>query len=135
MIQPLPKVPVGQLSRLQQKQQRRAEETAALRACYAHADARDGDRCRVCTRRISTRALGQLEKTIHHHLVYRSRSSDPHRNENVVCICSICNEAIHTTGTLKLEGDADLRDAVTGRLAGIAVWRLKESGWEVTKWV
>lgn len=129
-------VQLGQ-TRRERKQQRRLEEARQIRACYQQVDARDGHICRVCGARTSPQG-GLEHRTIHHHLVFRSQISvarGRHSTANVITICPACHDAIHVHGTLRLTGDADLRDRLTGRLSGVCVERYTESGWEVTGWV
>lgn len=111
-------------------------EEKAERDCYRHVNERDKRICRVCQAQTSAQG-GLLHGTIHHHLIYRSGISvqaGRHATWNVLTICPDCNDAIHTKGTLKLEGDADLRDKATGKLCGVKVERPGESGWRVEKW-
>jgi HNH endonuclease len=132
MIQPLSKLVNGK-SRADEKRERRSHEAMELRLSYAVCDERDQDRCRVCKRRISIRALSMQHKTIHHHLVHRSKcgSNEP---RNILSICCDCNAKVHVEGTMHLEGDADLRD-IHGSLCGVRVSRLEDETWTVWKFV
>jgi 5-methylcytosine-specific restriction endonuclease McrA len=133
MIAPLPKTVNGK-SRAEAKRERRTAEAKEMRLCYNIVDERDSGRCRVCRKRGNPNATTLLDRLHRHHIIYRSRGGE-HVPRAVLSICADCHSEIHVDGTLRLEGDADLRDAVTGRLCGIKVSRLVESGWEVTKWV
>lgn len=124
---------LGGKSRRQLKQEARAEDIRQMKACYKAVDARDGGRCRVCRTRGNPNAMTLLERLHHHHLVYRSRGGQ-HETDSVLLLCGDCHEAIHVTATLRLEGDADARDVVTGRLAGVQVSRYTEAGWQVEKY-
>jgi hypothetical protein len=121
-------------ARVIEKQRKRTEEASQLRACYKAVDERDAGRCRVCGKRGSPTAVGLLDRLQRHHMVYRSKGGE-HRSENVLSVCAACHAAIHVDGSLRVIGDADVRDAVTGKLGGVAVWRLKESGWTEEKFV
>ena len=123
---------LGGKTRRQSKADARAKEAAEIRACYKAVDQRDGGRCRVCRTRGNPHATTLLERLHRHHMVYRSRGGE-HVTSNVVSLCSGCHEAIHVLMTLRVEGDADARDAVTGKLAGVQVSRYSESGWAVEK--
>lgn len=129
VIAPLSKLVNGK-SLADEKRERRSHEQMELKLAYAVCDARDGERCRVCQRRISIRALTSQHKTIHHHLIYRSKcgANEPY---NILSICCDCNSDIHVHGTLRLEGDADLRD-IHGRLCGVQALRLENDVW--TPW-
>lgn len=121
-------------SRFSAKQQKRAEEAKQVRECYRLVDLRDRRICRVCGKPSRLDAVGLLERGHRHHLHYRSRGGVD-ASENVVTLCAGCHDQIHTQATLRLEGDADQRDPLTNRLNGIAVYRVLESGWSITKWV
>lgn len=112
------------------KARQKAEDIKAERQCYRAVDARDGRRCRVCRRQLG--GLGMLNAVVHHHLVYRSKTSDPHRSENVITICRTCDDQVHRAGRLRLTGDADLTDE-RGRFCGVTIERLTESGWAVER--
>ena len=117
-------------SRALAKLQRRADEAKALKACYRKVDARDGSHCRICGRFCYPQAIGLLSRAERHHMVYRSQGG-AHSTANVLTVCkAICHPAIHTAGTLKVSGDADLKDA-TGKFCGVQVERLTELGWKV----
>lgn len=74
-----------------------------------------------------------VERGERHHLQYRSKGGG-HETANVLLICRTCHDAVHVKGTLKLSGDADLRDE-RGNLSGVKVERATDSGWKVDKWV
>jgi 5-methylcytosine-specific restriction endonuclease McrA len=118
--------------RVVERQKRRTAEAATLRECYQQVDRRDEGRCRVCGRRCSPTAVAMLDRAERHHLVYRSKGGT-HEPANVVTLCKFCHSAVHG-GTMRLEGDANAKDAVTGRLAGVRVERQTDTGWRVEKW-
>jgi hypothetical protein len=131
--QPLSKLSGG-MTRAEQKAARKAEDAAKWAGCCKAVDARDQGRCRVCGRRCSPTAIGELEKAERHHLIFRSQGGVD-ESWNVVTICkSKCHGDIHTRGTLKLSGDADARDE-RGKLTGVCVQRPGDGTWEVRKWV
>jgi hypothetical protein len=113
---------IGQTRRAR-KQARVTADTRAERACYRHVDARDGDACRICRRWIGARA-------IHHHMIPRSRISvarGRHSFSNVIRICTDpCDEAIHRTATLHVEGDAEQR-------GGVEVWVRDSNDWRLDR--
>lgn len=105
-----------------------------MRLCYRRVDTRDEGRCRVCLRRGNPEATTLLDRLHRHHMVYRSRGGE-HLPENVLSVCKACHDAIHVTATLRVSGDAEAVDAVTGKLAGVVVERVTDAGWTVEKWV
>lgn len=121
-------------SRFSRKQEKRAAEAREMKACYAQVDERDGYRCRVCRKACNPRAVSLLERAHRHHMIYRSRGGE-HVPECVVTLCASCHEAVHVRMELRVSGDANARDAVTGKLCGVRVERYTEQGWEVEKWV
>lgn len=127
--QAVPKPP----SRYHDKAERQATKMAEERRVYALVTNREDHGCRVCGKFINPRGVGLLNKGHHHHVVYRSRGGDTSIT-NVVLLCARCHADEHD-GTLQLSGDAELRDSVTGRLAGIKVERMGEHGYEVVAWV
>lgn len=134
-IEPYTKEKQADGGRYARKKAKVSAEDKAERECYRKVNDRDHRICRVCLTQTSAQG-GLLRGTIHHHLIYRSGISvqaGRHATWNVITICPDCNDAIHTKGTLRLEGDADARDAVTGKLAGVQVSRYTESGWTVEK--
>ena len=129
---PLQKTQHG-LTRRDEQRARANAEKAAERECYRRVDIRDGRRCRVCGCHVVPGSVDGRQRAEHHHLVLRSRGGD-HSTANVCTLCARCHDEIHVRARMRLVGDADLREASTRRLAGIAVWRLREHGWEVTGW-
>ena len=122
-------------SRVARKQAARAAEAQAIKACYREVDERDGHQCRVCRKRCNPRAISMLDRAHHHHMVYRSRGGQ-HVPESVITLCAACHDAIHVRMELRVTGDANARDAVTGKLAGVKVERYTvDRGWQVEKWV
>ena len=100
---------------------------------YAAVTLRDGSSCRVCGKFCSPRAWAALERSHKHHLVYRSMQG-PTETWNLLTLCARCHSEEHG-GKLQLSGNADERDPVTGRLAGVKVERPSEEGWLVIGWV
>lgn len=113
------------------KAKKKAEEAKAIKACYAAVDARDGKQCRVCQARVG--GVGLLDRTHHHHLVYRSRGGQ-HDPSNLVSLCPPCHTALHN-GEIALSGDANARAAETGRLCGVKLERYTDAGWRVERWL
>ena len=119
--------------RIEAKKALRALEAKELRDCYAKVDLRDGPRCRVCCRWCSPGAIGMLQRAERHHMVYRSRGGQ-HTTENVLTVCKhTCHTAIHVEGVLRLTGNADLRDVITGKFNGVTVQKRTEAGWVVER--
>jgi 5-methylcytosine-specific restriction endonuclease McrA len=121
-------------TRRESKAERVAREKAEERECYRLVDLRDEHQCRVCGRRVG--GIGQLHKTVHHHLVYRSKADREmkHTTRNVLTICPTCDELVHRKGTMRLTGDADARD-YRRKFSGVSVERLIGDKWEVVAWV
>lgn len=114
-------------SRFMRKLETIREKQRTEREVYAAVTTRDQSCCRVCHRFCRPRAIGLLEKAHHHHLIYLSAGGKT-TTENVCLLCAFCHEFEHQH-RIQLSGNADLRDAVTGRLNGIKVERLIENGW------
>ena len=127
--QAVPKPP----SRYHDRAEKQAQKVAEERRVYALVTNRDDHCCRVCGKFCNPRAMGLLAKAHHHHLVYRSRGGET-TITNVLLLCPKCHAEEHD-GRLRLSGDAELRDPVTGRLAGVKVERPSEEGWLVIGWV
>src|SRR5690606_12097764 len=104
---------------------KRAMAEAELRRVQALVDQRDQGRCRVCGQRPT--------RPERHHPIPRSLGGG-HTTANVCLLCPTCHATRHTKGTLALSGNADTRDEM-GKLAGIHVQRLSESGWFTVGWV
>ncbi len=119
-------------SRVAEKKAKRAAEARAMLACYREVDRRDLGRCRVCRKRGHWGATSLLDKLHRHHMVYRSQGGED-TPENVLSVCAGCHAAIHVEGTLRVQGDANVRDAVTGKFCGVEVSRLTENGWQVER--
>ena len=117
-------------SRVEAKRAKRAAEAKQIRECYQAVDARDGGKCRICGRWAKPDAVGLLERMHRHHMVYRSQGGE-HAPENVLSVCAACHAAIHVRGVLRVTGDANVRDAVTGAFCGVTVERLRDGGWHV----
>ena len=100
------------------------------REVWAAVDARDQSTCRVCGTFCAPRTTSMLRKAHRHHLKYRS-AGGPTETWNLVTICAGCHNEEHEH-RLRLIGNADERDP-HGRLAGVKVERLRESGWAIEK--
>lgn len=124
-----PKVPVDGTTITEDYRTKRAGKRAARDAAYAAVDRRDGKACRVCERFCSPDA--PTLRADRHHVIPRSLCG-PDESWNLVILCRDCHDERHTKGTLQLSGNADERDG-TGRLIGIKVERLTETGWRVEK--
>lgn len=122
------------VTRRESKAERVAREKAEERECYRLVDVRDEHRCRVCGRRVG--GIGLLHKTVHHHLVFRSKADreTKHLTRNVLTICPTCDERVHRKGNLRLDGDADARD-YRRKFCGVSVEELRGDKWEVVAWV
>ena len=117
----LPKTVNGK-TRVDDRLARLAEDDAAKRACYRLVDARDQGRCRVCGRRCDPRAVAIKDTAEHHHMVKQSQTNK-HETHAVILVCRRCHDLIHVKALLKVEGDADARDAA-GTLSGLILLRL-----------
>lgn len=129
--QPIPRTVLGR-TRADEKAARDAQDAKAERECYRAVDKRDGLRCRVSGVLLSLRG-GLVKGVQRHHLQKRSQQGE-HFTWNVITVSSAVHDRIHVHGTLRLEGDADARDA-EGRLCGVAVMVPTEAGWVVERWV
>jgi 5-methylcytosine-specific restriction endonuclease McrA len=119
--------------RVSRKAARIAQEKKHEREVHQAVDARDHHTCRVCGRYCSPLAVGLLQRSHRHHLVYRSAGGKD-TTENLCTLCAHCHDDEHHK-RIRLSGDADLRDKKTGKLAGVKVERATESGYRVEKWV
>lgn len=128
-----PKVKPGELTRTERKIAKAHRLDADIRACYRQVDERDDYRCRVSGVQVSPSTLDPKDKGIHHHLKRRHYRDLVAETSNVVLISQVVNERIHTKGDLRVSGDADLRDD-RGRLCGVQVEELTESGWKTIGW-
>lgn len=115
----------------QSKTDREKREAANEKAVYTRVTERDQSCCRVCGKFCNPRAVGVLYKAHHHHLIYRS-ALGPTTVQNVALICAGCHDAEHRH-EIRLSGDAEARNEM-GRLAGIKVERVTESGWQTEGW-
>lgn len=127
---PVPKIPLGGKTRTELKREKRLQEAAAMKACYRQVDEREGLRCRITRAPVNPCAVTPEHRGVHHHVNYRSLGGG-HTLENVILISQWVHEKIHA-GQLRVSGDAEQRDPL-GRLCGITVERLAESGWYVWK--
>jgi 5-methylcytosine-specific restriction endonuclease McrA len=113
------------------KAKRKAAEAKAIKECYAQVDQRDGRQCRVCQARVG--GVGLLGAAHHHHLVYRSKGGQ-HEPSNTLLLCVKCHHALHN-GEIALSGDANARQAESGRLCGVKLERYTDAGWRVERWL
>jgi len=125
-------VPKGR-SRFEEKVKQRVAELRNERSVSVQVDHRDGYRCRVCQRSSNINGVGLLERGHRHHIDYRSAGGLT-TTANMCHLCSRCHAAIHA-GDLRLSGDADQRDPITGKLNGLKVEKRTESGWTTARWV
>lgn len=112
------------------KAKQAAENTRAIKACYAEVDKRDSYCCRVCHRRVG--GIGMLYAAHHHHLVYRS-AGGTHESRNVITLCVACHQAVHDAD-IRLSGNADERNSI-GVLSGVLLERATDAGWKVERHV
>jgi len=133
MIQPFTKSMQTGGSRFLRKAKRLAEQKAREREVHQQVDTRDRLCCRVCGHYSSPMAVGVLERSHRHHLVYRSAGGET-TTANLLTLCAKCHSGVHEA-TLRLEGNADLRAAESGKLSGVKVERLTETGWKIERWV
>ncbi len=132
-VQPYSKAQQTGGSRYDRKAQRKAQDAAHERTVHQAVDTRDRNCCRVCGHYCSPLAIGLLERSHRHHLIYRS-AGGPTTTSNLVTLCSRDHHDEHQH-VLRLSGDADARDKATGRLRGVKVERLVDGGWRVEAWV
>lgn len=112
------------------KLKKRAAEAKQIRHVWAEVDRRDEYCCRVCKRFCNPRAISVLEKIHRHHLDYRSQGGMDVES-NLVSLCARCHGLVHDS-KLRLSGNAEERNEL-GKLAGVKVERLTESGWQVER--
>ncbi len=128
-----PKVREGGKTRSEERSERRSARESIRVNAYRAVDRRDGEHCRVCGGRCSTRALDLTLRAERHHIIPRSLRG-PNESWNLLTVCKDCHDDRHVRGVLKLSGNADERNEM-GRLAGVKVERLTESGWVFEGWV
>lgn len=124
---PVPKLGVSGKTRRDDRAEQRAAEEQHWRDVCRIVDRRDGHECRVCERRCSPTALDMLQRAERHHVLPRG-AGGPDETWNLLTLCKGCHEDKHVRGTLRLTGNADERNEI-GRLAGVKVERLLETGW------
>jgi|GEM_PF-7123355 len=129
-VQPYTKEQQAGGSRIERKKQQRAQEAEQMRQTYRYVDRREGMRCRTTRVRVDPQAIASTAKGHHHHVTYRSQGGQ-HTPDNVILVSAWVHEQIHL-GKLRVTGDAEQRDEM-GRLNGLTVERLTESGWQVWK--
>ena len=125
-----PKLLNGRTRREERAHKRAMTEANWRRVCVT-VDRRDGRHCRVCETPVG--GLTLLTRLERHHLIPVSRGGAD-ESWNVATLCKRCHDERHLKGTLQLSGNADERNEL-GKLAGIKVERLTESGWQVEKFV
>lgn len=124
----VPKLRNG-LTLREERHQRRLDEEAALRACYAAVDARDGKVCRVSGLRLSVLADEPRKQLARHHMRPRSTAPSEATNPaNVITVSKWIHDQIHVKAALFLEGDANLRDG-DGKFCGVTLSQATEYGW------
>lgn len=116
--------------RWKDKAKKAAENTRILKAAYAKVDARDSHCCRVCRKRVG--GIGMLYAAHHHHLTPRSLGGQ-HETQNICTLCVSCHDAIHSSGLMRLSGDANARNSV-GVLNGLKLERSTDAGWKIEGW-
>ncbi len=110
--------------------ERKAQDERDRVACYRAVDIRDGRQCRICGRSCAVGAVAAAERAEHHHIVKRSQMGQ-HDTSNVIHICvQVCHDGIHKKGNLRVGGDADAKNE-RGKLAGVLVEKLTDTGWRV----
>lgn len=119
-----------QTRRFREKQNKRREEANILRELRLYVFQRDSYCCRACKRFINPNAMGVLNRPHLHHIKYRSRGGMDTK-ENTCALCPQCHHDVHDA-KLRITGDAELRDQ-QGKLAGLTIERLTESGWKVER--
>jgi hypothetical protein len=97
-------------------------------------DRRDHHTCRLCGHYSSPLAVGLLERGHRHHLNATDRRCGIHESRSILTLCAKCHDAVENSGKVRLEGNADSRSAESGKLCGVKVERLTETGWKVEKW-
>lgn len=84
--------------------QKRAQDEAALRECYADVDRRDGGICQATGRHTVPGSPDARVRREHHHLVKRSHSTALRAEpSNVVTLCAEAHQLVEA-GLLVLEG-------------------------------
>lgn len=125
---PAPKVPVGQATRHEEQVESDRQTARHWQDVCRRVEERDGPCCRVCGRKCAFNARTRAEKADPHHVIPRSQCGAD-ETWNVVKVCRFCHDQRHSYRTLAITGNADERNEM-GKLAGLLVERLTESGWE-----
>jgi hypothetical protein len=107
-------------SRLGEKDARRIADEANWRAVCKEVDQRDGNRCRACGRKLINAIGLQINGREHHHIIFRS-AGGPDTIENVCLTCKGCHDAVHVSGVLRIDGNAQGR-LTFGRLGEDGRW-------------
>jgi hypothetical protein len=127
-----PKVP--RLTRMEEKQARRADAETELRKCYASVDKRDHRVCRVSGLMLTAGAPDPRKRLERHHMVERSidktKIADP---SNVITVSGFVHAQL-TAHRLHLEGDANAKDE-NGKLCGVLLSANGETGWQPVRMV
>ena len=120
-------------SRHEYKARRTREKLAALKACYAAVDARDGLQSRRSGKRLIKGdhpvAAERLER---HHMLTRGKYPELIADPANVITLSGEEHAEVKAGKARYSGDANLRDA-DGKLCGVTYERITEAGWVVVR--
>jgi hypothetical protein len=127
-----PKIPG--LTRMEEREARKAQAEADLRACYAKVDRRDHKVCRVSGVTLTAGDSNPRKRLERHHMVERSldktKINDP---ANVITVSAWVHDQL-TAHRLHLEGDADARDE-SGKLCGVLLSANGETGWQPMRMV
>jgi hypothetical protein len=121
-------------SRVQRKLARKAENEQRWREVCQEIDRRDNHTCRICGHYSSPMAIGLLDRSHRHHMNATDRRARVHESRSILTLCAKHHDEVENSGKLRVEGDANLRGAESGKLCGVKVSRLTEFGWQVEKW-
>lgn len=120
-------------SRFVSKAARRREAVKNGREVFAQVDQRDEFKCRVCKRYTNPEAITLLERGHRHHVNYKSLGGMD-TSDNICNLCARCHSAIHNC-EIRISGNADQRDPLTGKLNGLRLEKRTESGWTTERWI
>jgi 5-methylcytosine-specific restriction endonuclease McrA len=134
MIEPYSKEKQTGGSRVKRKLLKQAEKDLRWREVCQAIDRRDHHTCRICGRYSSPLAVGLLQRSHRHHLYANDRRCGVHETSRIATLCATCHDEVENSGKVRLEGNADARAAESGKLCGLKLERLTESGWRIVKW-
>lgn len=119
----------GKTAKEERDERKAAKKAHLLEVCRA-VDRRDQGRCRVCAKRceIGSTFSDRVER---HHVLARSLGGVD-ETFNLASLCVDCHDDRHKRGTLRISGNADLRDPL-GKFCGLKIERLKDHGWQVVR--